>query len=42
LKTNGEEPVIDDAPAAKSSNAEVLAAVENNDSGKGGMIEALL
>jgi hypothetical protein len=39
---NGEEPVIDDAPAAKSGNAEVLAAVENNDSGEGGMIEALL
>jgi len=40
---DGEEPVIDDAAAAKGGNAEVLAAVENNDSGEGGRdLEALI
>jgi len=39
---DGEQPVVDDAAAAEGGNAEVLAAVENNDTNEGGMIEALL
>ena len=38
----GEQPVTDDAAAAEGGNAEVLAAVENNDANEGGVIEALL
>jgi hypothetical protein len=39
---DGEEPVIDDAAAAEGGNTEALAAVKNNDTGEGGVKEALL